>query len=89
MQQVKDSEVLAGLGGYAFIGGDDEQNRVDSSDACQHIADKIPVTGHVNDAHPLPVGEREGGKAQVNRHLPLAFFLQTVRVGARQSGDQG
>jgi hypothetical protein len=89
MKQVKDSEVLAGLGGYAFIGGDDEQNRVDSSsDACQHIADKNPCDRAHHDTHLVPV-EKVREQSQGQSSFSRSRSSSDGRVGARQSGDQG
>ncbi len=39
-----------GLGHNAFIGGDDEQGRVDAAHARQHILDEIAVPGHIDNA---------------------------------------
>ena len=34
-------------------------------------------------------GQREPRKAQINRHLALLLFLETVRVDARERLDEG
>ena len=88
LQQVQDGQVLAGLRHDAFVGGDDQQGRVDPPDPGQHVLDKVPVPGHIHDADLLAVGQGEPSKAKVDGHLAGLFLLEAVRMNPRQRSDE-
>jgi len=91
--------VLARLRHDAFIRGHYEQRRVDASHAGQHILDEIDVSRHIDDpdrlrARRCTLGsarwwQRKPREAQIDRHLALFFFAQTIRIDTGQGQDQG
>ena len=89
LEDAEDIKMLPGLRHHALIGSDDKEGGVDAAYTCQHIFNKVPVAGHIYDAHRLAVGECEPGKAQVDRHLPFLLLAQPVGVDAREGQDEG
>ena len=88
VQQGENVQVLPGLGHKALIRGDDQQHHVDAGGAHEHVVDQPLVSGHVHNAGPLAVGQRQLGKADLNRDAALLLFLQPVRVHAGQGLGQ-
>ena len=48
-EQAADLEVLARLRHDRFVGGDDQQHRIDAAGASQHVPDESLVAGHVHE----------------------------------------
>src|SRR3989304_7871339 len=65
-----------------------EPRPLDPAGAGQHVVDKIPVTGDVDDSDLGAIAERHPGETEVDRHLPLALFAQAVGMGAGQGFDE-
>jgi len=80
--------VLPRLGHHAFIGGHNQQRRVNAAHAGQHILNKIAVAGHIHHPDRQAAGQSQPGEAQVDGHLPLFFLAQPIRVDAGQDFDQ-
>ena len=88
LQDVKDGQVLPGLGHNAFVGSHDEQRQIDAPDSGQHVLDEALVPRYVDYADFTAAGQRHPGKAQVDRHLPLLLFREPVGIYVGQSLDQ-
>ena len=84
--------MLAGLRLDGFVGGDDEQDQVDASDASQHIADEALMAGDVDESQVkrILVGGTNihVGEAEIDRDSAALFFLEAVGVDAGESLDQ-
>ena len=84
--------MLAGLRLDGFVGGDDEQDQVDASDAGQHIPDEALMAGDVDKSQVkrIPVGGTNihVGEAEIDRDSAALFFLEAVGVDAGESLDQ-
>lgn len=80
--------MLARLGHDAFVGGDDEESKVDAADAGQHICDEIAMTGNIDNADGFTIRQVEPSEAKVNRHLPALLFREPVRIDAAQLFNQ-
>ena len=74
--------MFTGLRHHALICRDDQQRRIDPTDASQHVLDKIPVTGYIHDANFFATWQGKPGEAQVNGHLPFLLFFKAVGVNA-------
>ena len=79
-EQLDDGEVLLGLWHDPFVGRDDEQGDVNAGRASQHVLDERFVTGDVHDTRLDPAGQRQGGKAEIDRDATALFFFPTVGV---------
>ena len=79
--------MLARLWHHAFVGGDDEQRGINAADACQHIFDEVTMTGDIHHANGFVI-EREPSEAEINRHLALAFFFESIWMNAGEGVNQ-
>src|SRR6266498_3492000 len=68
----------------AFIGSDDEQRRVNSPNAREHILNEVTMTRHIHNPNFLPIGKHEPAKAKLDGHFTRLFFFETVRMYTRQ-----
>ena len=91
-KQAADVEMFASLRLDAFIGGDDQQHQVNSAHACQHVAHKALVAGHIDEAYANPAaiggGEFEVSKPDIDRNATPLFFFETVGINAGQRFDE-
>jgi hypothetical protein len=46
------------------------------------------VAGHVDDADRFPARQRQPAEAEIDRHLALALFFESIGVDAGQGLDQ-
>ena len=88
LEQIENGQMLARLRHHAFVGGDDEQRRVDAAHARQHVLDEVDVAGHVHDADRFAARQREPRKAEIDRHLALAFFFEPIGMSAGEGLHQ-
>ena len=83
-EQTKNVEVLAGLGLDGFVGRNHQQDEIDASDACQHVAHEALVAGDVDKAEVQRFAGRAQqvhvGEAQIDGDAAALFFLEPVRV---------
>src|ERR1700730_13531389 len=79
--------MLASLRLDRFIGGNDEEDQINSTHSGEHVANKFFVTGNIDktESHAFEI---QKSKPQVNRDPAALFFFQSVRVGAGESLDQ-
>src|SRR5215469_10058385 len=75
-----------------FVGGNDEQNQIDSTDPREHVADEALVAGNVDEAETQAVAVRPGqfhvSKTEVDGDSTAFFFSQAVGIDSGQSLDQ-
>src|SRR2546428_1847161 len=88
LQQVDDLEVFPGLRHDALIRGHDEDDRIDSLGAGEHVADEARMSGHIHDSDLAPAGQAQVGEAEVDRHPPPFFLGQPVGVDSGQRRHQ-
>ena len=79
--------MLAGLRHDAFVGRDDQQHGVDSTDAGQHVLDEAFVPGHVYERHVVP-SDPGVRKPEVDRDPACLFLLQTIGIRAGEREDK-
>ena len=79
--------MLARLRLDGFVGGDHEQQNVNSRGASQHVTHKALVSRHVHkaEAHAMLFEE---GKPQVNGDTAALLFFEAVGMRAGQRFDQ-
>jgi len=87
-QQVQNRDVFARLGHDPLVSSDHQQGDVDAAYASQHVVDESLVARDVDDRDLDAVRQSQPGKAQVDCHATLFFFLQTIRIDAGQGVDQ-
>ena len=87
-EYAKDREMLPRLRHDPFVQRDHEQNRVDGTDAREHVPDEVLMPGDVDDAHLAAVGKAEPRESEIDRHAALALFTEPVRVDAGQRFDE-
>ena len=73
----------------AFVGCDYEQNRIDAANTRKHVPHEVAMPGHVDDTDRFPSRQHHGSKTKIDRHLTGDLFLEAIRIGAGQCGDQG
>ena len=66
--------MLPGLGHDGFVGGNHEQNKIDSADSGQHVFDELFVTGDIDESD-LHIAEVEMRESEVDRDSPELLFL--------------
>ena len=81
-EHAEDRKMLSRLRHHAFIERDHEQDRVDRTDARQHVPDEVLMAGHVNDADLSAVGQNEPREPEVDGHAPLVLLAEAVGVDA-------
>ena len=87
-QQVEDLNVLHGLGADPVVGGDHEEARVALAGADQHVADEPVVARDVDEVDLRPVGERQPGVADVDRHAARPLLGEAVGVDPRERAQE-
>ena len=80
--------MFPGLRHHTVVSGDNQQDRVDTADPGQHVADEAFMPRHINKGQIKAVSPAIG-KAEVNGHAPALFFCQAVRINTGQRLDQG
>jgi len=88
-QAVEQTKVLEGLGAWAVVGGDHEQDRLDLTRPDEHVADQPVMAGHVHEIEVRPVRQPEMGIADVDRHAPPALLGQAIGIDPGQRPQQG
>ncbi len=89
-EELEDIEVLTGLDGDPFVGGDDEEGRVDVARPGGHGLDEFLVAGDIDEDDLLRVGRVvEEDEAQLDGHAAGLFLGERVRIGAGQGADEG
>jgi hypothetical protein len=89
LQEIENRQMLKGLGHGPFVGGDDQEGRVDAADSSQHVLDEALMARNVDDADRGAAGQGEPGEAEIDRHLARLFLGETIRVDAGQGLDEG
>ncbi len=91
-QQTADIEVLASLRLDAFIGGNYEQDEVNSANASEHIAHETLMARNVDKSDTklgsVCSGQVEVGKTKIDGDAASLFFFQAVGVNAGKGFDQ-
>ena len=79
--------MLPGLGHHGFVRRDDEEDRLDSAGAGEHVAHESLVPRHVHEGNPdaVPFGVR---KSEVDRDAPALLLGQAVRVDSGERLDE-
>src|ERR1017187_1993522 len=80
--------MLAGLRLDGFVGGDDEEEQIDSAHPCQHVLDEAFVARNIDKAQAQFRRQFEVGEPQIDGDAAALFFLQAVGVDPRQRLDQ-
>ncbi len=80
--------MLAGLGHDAFVGGDDEQDQIDTGGSGQHVFHETLVARYVHDSDSPSAGEVEMSETQVDGHAAALLFFQPIGVNSGESFDQ-
>ena len=88
-EQLNDVEVLARLGHHAFVGGHHQEHRVHAVHPGQHVVQEAGLPGDVDDPDPLPAGEVQVSKPEVDGHAAPVLLRETVGVDAGQRLDEG
>jgi hypothetical protein len=84
-EQPADVEVLARLRLYALVGGNSQENRLNSRRTRQHVLDEAFVTGHIDEAYRSPVRKRKVGETQIDGDATPLLFGQTVGIDSGES----
>src|ERR1035438_10363499 len=70
--------MLAGLRLDGFVGGDDEEEQIDSAHPCQHVLDEAFVARNIDKAQAQFRRQFEVGEPQIDGDAAALFFLQAV-----------
>ena len=84
-EQLEDPEVLLGLGLPALGCGDDEDAGVHATDAGEHVAQELHVTGHVDEAELRTRRQHGVSEAEIDREASAFLLLETVGVGQSET----
>ncbi len=79
-QQIDNRQMLTGLRHHCFIGGNDEEHRINTTHTGEHVLDKTLVSGDIDQTHFPPTRQGQPGKSQIDGHLALLLFAQTVGI---------
>ncbi len=81
--------MLAGLRFDAFIRRNHQHDEIDAPHACQHVANKTLMAGHVDKAEAqlfsVGSGQFEMGKSYIDRDAAALFFFQAIGINPGQS----
>src|SRR5215471_13321354 len=80
--------MLARLRHHRFVSRDDQHNKVDTADTCQHVLDEALMARNIDESDQGIGIEREVGKADIDRDSPLLLFLETVGIYPGECFDQ-
>ena len=84
--------MFASLRFDAFIGGNDENDEIDSAHAREHVADKTLVTGDIDETHAncaaIGGGKVEMRETDVDGDAAAFFFFEAVGIHASQGFDE-
>ena len=80
--------MLAGLRHDRFVGGDHEEDEVDSADAGQHVLDELLMPRYVDEPEPQVVPQIEVRETDVNGDATALFFLEAVGIDTGEGFDQ-
>ena len=69
-----------GLRHESFVGGDDQQDDVDSGSAGQHVAHEPFVPRDVHDARLEVGGERQRRETEIDRNAPPLLLFEAVGI---------
>jgi len=86
-QQCQDIQMLPRLRHDAIISGNQKDYPINAGGAGHHRFDEMLVAGDIDNAD-FQIAERAWGKAQLDTHAPLFFFLEPVGLAAGQTLDQ-
>ena len=67
--------MLERLGHDALVCRDDEQSKVHTGGACQHLPDEALVAGHVHKPQYFAGRKLQRSKPKLDRDAPFLFFL--------------
>ena len=87
-EQAADVEMLAGLRLDGFIGGDHEEQEIDSAHTGEHVLDEALVAGDIDKSQAQGGCEFEVREAQIDGDAAAFFLLQPVGVDARERLDE-
>jgi hypothetical protein len=75
------------------VGGNNQKREIDRADTCNHVSNKIFVTGHIDDSNLEPLLVRPGKtqlcETEIDCDLSLLFLGQPIGVGSRERFYQG
>jgi hypothetical protein len=74
LEQTTDLEVFPRLGLDGFVGRDDEQNGINSSNTRKHVFNKSFVARNINEADLLAAAHGHVGESEINRNAALFLF---------------
>ncbi len=78
--------MFPGLRFDRFICRDNEQDYIDATRACQHVAHESFVPGDIHKTKSRAI-EIQESKAQIDRYPTALFFFQPVGIGTGKSFD--
>ena len=83
--------MLAGLRHRAFIGGNNQQRRINAPHPRQHIFDKVDMARHIDNANHVfgLCRQRQVSETEVNCHFTFLLLDQPIGVDAGEGLDQG
>lgn len=88
-EEATDVEVLASLGLDGFVGGDDEENDIDTGDAGDHGFDEALMTGDIDEAGVETGAEIKMGEAEFDGDAAALFFGEAIGVHTGECPDEG
>ena len=74
--------MLFGLWLPSFGGGDDKHARRHASDSGQHVAEKLHMAGHIDEAQFGARRKRCVGKSEVDGEAAAFLLLEPIRIGS-------
>ena len=74
VQQIENVQVFQRLRHHPVVGRHHQQCVIDAAHTGQHVAHKALVTGDIDKADQLAIGQRQISEAQINRNA-ARFFL--------------
>ena len=88
MQQIQNVQMFQRLRHHAVVGGHHQQRVIDAAHTGEHVAHKAFMSGNIDKADQFAVGQRQIGKAQINRNAARLFFGQAIGVHAGERFHQ-
>ena len=88
VEKVRNGEMLERLRHDAFAGIHDEQQKLHSRRAGQHIVQEALVPRHIDDAALGSVVETKMGEAEIERHAPRLLLLPAIGIRSGQRLDE-
>ncbi len=73
-EQPADIEMFPCLRHDRFVRCDNQQNRLDTSRACEHVLDEAFVAWYIHKADTVAAGKRKVREAEINRNAARLLF---------------